>query len=156
MEGANVMVYYDRENFEESAQIHAAKPCRIKGQEYGPGDFICEAPWRDRPGMFLGGDLSGHDVRKAWRNAVMSAYTTLVKHAPSRQLPAEIAARRATSVAANGLRPEGIGQSAPIVIDGRPTPAPQPVITINPEKERRRREREEAQAEFLRGIQTQL
>jgi hypothetical protein len=83
-EGEQVVVYYDREEFEKPAQIHLART----------GEFLCEARYEDRRGSFLDGDRSGHDVRKAWRHAVMSAYGTLVKYAPSRQIPAEIEARR--------------------------------------------------------------
>jgi hypothetical protein len=83
-EGEEVVVYYDRENFEQPAQVHLARN----------GEFLCEAPYVERVGSFLEGDLSGHDIRKQWRNAVLSIYGTIVDHAPSRQVPSEIAARR--------------------------------------------------------------
>ncbi len=84
IEGQEVIVYFDPENFEEPAQIHSART----------GEFLCEAQYEERKGSFLGTDKSGHDIRKAWRNAVVSGYGTIVKHAPSRQVPPEIAARR--------------------------------------------------------------
>jgi hypothetical protein len=40
-------------------------------------------------------------MRKRWKNAVMSIYGTLVKHAPSRQVPEEILNRREQSRAEN-------------------------------------------------------
>jgi hypothetical protein len=83
-EGEGIVVYYDRENFEQPAHIILART----------GEYLCEARYEDRKGSFLAGDRTGHDIRKAWRNAVISAYGTIVKHAPSRQLPPEIAARR--------------------------------------------------------------
>lgn len=83
-EGADVVVYYDRFNFEAPAQILLART----------GEFLCTAEYVERRGSFLGGDKTGHDLRKRWGATVMSAYATIAKHAPSRQLPAEIAARR--------------------------------------------------------------
>jgi len=85
IEGQDVIVYFDQEDFEEPAQIHSART----------GEFLCEAQYEERKGSFLGTDKSGHDIRKAWRNAVVSGYGTIVKHAPSRQVPPEIARRRA-------------------------------------------------------------
>jgi hypothetical protein len=84
IEGQEVIVYFDQEDFEQPAQIHSART----------GEFLCEAQYEERKGSFLGADKSGHDIRKAWRNAVVSGYGTIVKHAPSRQVPPEIAARR--------------------------------------------------------------
>lgn len=86
-EGEEIAVYYDREHFETPAQIILART----------GEFLCEAEYHDRVGSFLGGDQTGHDMRKRWKNAVMSIYGTLVKHAPSRQVPEEILNRREQS-----------------------------------------------------------
>lgn len=83
-EGEPVVVYYDRENYEQPAQVHLARD----------GRFLCEARYEDRRGSFLEGDMSGHEIRKQWKNAVMSAYATLTPHVPSKQMPAEVAARR--------------------------------------------------------------
>lgn len=93
-EGEDVVVYYDRENFEAPAQIIHART----------GEFLCEAQYEDRKGSFLDGDHTGHEIRAAWRNAVMSIHATIVPHAPSRQLPEELAARRAQA-AASGAGP---------------------------------------------------
>jgi hypothetical protein len=89
-EGQPVIVYFDRENYDSPAQVHLARD----------GSFLCEAQYEDRRGSFLEGDLSGHDLRKQWRNAVMSAYATLTPHIPSRQIPAEVQARREENRAA--------------------------------------------------------
>lgn len=102
LEGQPVVVYYDRENFEKPAQIHSGRT----------GEFICEANYFDRKGSFLDGDLSGQDIRKAWRNAVMSGYGTLVANAPSRQVPAEIAARRAEAAKQTSRTPTAPVQAA--------------------------------------------
>ncbi len=123
LEGQQVVVYYDRENFEQDAQIISAKT----------GEYLCSAQFEDRKGSFLEGDASGHDVRKQWRNAVMSAYGTLVKHAPSRQLPPEIAARRAE---ARSQKPEVGSPTSDLrpptsVTDGRPVPSP---VTRHPSR----------------------
>lgn len=84
LEGQEVVAYYDRQNFEQPAQIILART----------GEFICEAQYEERKGSFLDGDRTGHEIRAAWKNAVISTYATLVKHAPSRQIPAEIQQRR--------------------------------------------------------------
>lgn len=84
LEGQDVVVYYDRQNFEQPAQIILART----------GEYLCDAQYEDRKGSFLEGDRTGHEIRAAWKNAVISTYATLVKHAPSRQVPAVIAARR--------------------------------------------------------------
>lgn len=102
-EGEQIVVYYDAENFEQPAQIILART----------GEYLCDAEYEDRKGSFLDGDASGHDVRKQWRNAVMSAYGTIVKHAPSRQLPEEIAARREEA--------RSLKLGAGTIVDGRPT-----------------------------------
>jgi hypothetical protein len=124
IEGAQVVVYYDREKFEEPAQILAAQKVQISGQTFEPGEFICEAQYFDRVGSFLEGDRTGHDIRKLWKNAVLSTYATLVSHAPSRQLPAEIEARRKESREEG--KPSTINHqpSTPSQIDGRPAAQP--------------------------------
>ncbi len=112
-EGEQVAVYYDRENYEQPAQIILAKT----------GEFLCEAQYVERSGTFLGTESSGREVAKAWKNAVMTTYGTLVKHAPSRQLPEEISARRQAAPA--GHRGEGSRTAAAATtVDRRPAPAP--------------------------------
>jgi transposase len=123
MEGKQVAIYYDRDNFEQPAQIVAASDFFVKGTRYQPGDFVCSAQYEERKGSFLSGDQSGHDIRKRWKNAVMSVYGTLVKHAPSRQLPVEIAARREEAKAVE--RPERKSIDRPVApsivtVDRRP------------------------------------
>ncbi len=110
MEGEEVVVYFDREKFEEPAQILSARS----------GEYICEAHYFERKGSFLDGDQSGHDIRKAWRNAVLTTYGTIVQHAPSRQLPAEIEQRRKAEPRQSELDPTP-PPPAPLQIDGRPT-----------------------------------
>lgn len=117
LEGQEVAVYYDRENFELPAQIISART----------GEYLCDAQFEDRKGSFLEGDATGHDVQKQWRNAVMSAYGTLVKHAPSRQLPAEIAARRQAARNEDG----GLKIEDGKTVDGRPAAASLPSSTLH-------------------------
>jgi hypothetical protein len=131
IEGRDVLVYYDRENFEKAAQIVAASRFAAGGKEFYPGDFVCEATYFERPGSFLDGDRSGHDIRKLWRNAVMTIYGRAAVHAPSRQLPQEILDRRAQSSAAPHpgplpTAPSGAERGAShaptthVEVDGRP------------------------------------
>ena len=166
IEGAEVVVYYDRENFEAPAQIIAAKPVVVDGHRIEPGEFICEANYFERRGSFLEGDMSGHDVRKAWRNAVLSTYSTIVQHAPSRHITEEIAQRRKESAqerAADILSAEQTGSTessrttsreatnVPLQVDGRPTsqtprvPTPQrPTATSSEQSEFLKRQAERA------------
>lgn len=135
MEGKQVAVYYDKENFEEPAQIVAAEDMRVRGEWIKAGDFVCSAQYEERKGSFLSGDQSGHDIRKRWHNAVRSVYATIVKHAPSRQVPAEIAARRAEAKSENRISKIESSQkvetesqrrltsAATLTIDRRPAPA---------------------------------
>ena len=146
LEGQPVVVYYDRENFEAPAQIISAKT----------GEYLCSADYVERKGSFLDGDLSGHDVRKQWRQAVMSIYGTLAKQAPSRQLPPEIAARRAEARCSVGVSPTsevGAHRSPLQTTDGRPAAAPQPArnpfAPLKPEQLDRQRQRLERQASRL-------
>lgn len=134
-EGDAVCVYYDREEFERPAQV-------ILGRT---GEYLCEAAYEERRGSFLSGDLSGHDVRKRWREAVLAAYGTVVKHAPSRQVPEEVAARRAMAG----------GRGELVVVDRRPAAGPEAagargeaVRPPGPEEWRRRGERLARQAEI--------
>lgn len=143
-EGEDIVVYYDLENFEAPAQIILART----------GEYLCEAQYEDRKGSFLQGDCSGHDIRKRWKSAVMTAYGTIVKHAPSRQLPPEIQARReAAKVIENGKRQE----TAPITVQRFPqATAPrqsQPVIPQrDPAELQRQRERLERQAQRAKKL----
>ncbi|HWY76895.1 MAG TPA: hypothetical protein VN281_14835, partial [Verrucomicrobiae bacterium] len=80
-------------------------------------------------------------------DAVMAGYGTIVKHAPSRQLPPEIAARRAEARTIRASLPE--------------TPAPRPSVPEVPavaapesgdDAFRKRRERLARQAERARNL----
>jgi hypothetical protein len=115
LEGADVVLYYDRENFEQPAQVILART----------GEMICEAQYEERRGSFLDGDRTGHEIRSAWRNAVTSAYATIVPHAPSRQLPPEIAERRREAAAALPHGEEG-GRTSTRIVTAHPQPEPKP------------------------------
>ena len=128
IEGREVVVYYDREKFEEPAQIVAASRFSAAGREFYPGDYVCEAEHFERPGMFLDTERSGHDVRKLWKNAVMTIYGRSSVHAPSRNVPREIADRRLEK--GNSFNLEGPtpfakpGAAAATAVDGRPAAQP--------------------------------
>lgn len=140
-EGREVAVYYDRENFEQPAQIIDAKT----------GEHLCTADYHDRKGSFLDSEADGHELRKAWRNAVMSIYGDLAAHAPSRQLPPEIAARREAAKASGAVT---------TTVDGRPAAAPLPqrsgltqaLAPTTPEQFDKQRNRLARQAELARRL----
>lgn len=140
LEGEQVAVYYDREKFEQPAQIILAKT----------GEYLCEAQYVERTGSFLGTDTTGHEIAKQWRNAVMTTYGTLVKHAPSRQLPPEIAARREA-------HRRGAETQSTATVDNRPAAAPvQRNIFTAPTKEdfNKRRERLAASAQAAQQLRS--
>jgi hypothetical protein len=145
LEGEEVVVYYDRENFETPAQIHLARN----------GEFLCEAQYVERVGGFLEGDLSGHDIRKQWRNAVLSIYGTIVNHAPSRQLPREIELRRqAAKQDVAPVEPQpAIEQRAikPPIVPTRKTILPNPTPDAWA-KQQERLKRQAEQANRLRAL----
>jgi hypothetical protein len=141
-EGAEVVVYYDQQHFEQPAQIILART----------GEFLCEARYEDRRGSFLAGDKSGHDIAKRWKNATMTIHATIAKHAPSRQLPAEIKARREAAkveIKKTETTAGTSGTTAPVVVPRLPsvtrpvTPAP---VTITPDQYQLQRERLARQA----------
>jgi len=152
MEGKEVAVYYDRENCQQPAQIIAASRFSVDGQWYEPGEFVCEAPNFDPPGMFLSTSRKGFEVAKEWRNAVMSTYITLAQHAPSRQLPPEIAARRAETRKSTAPSPQSR------VVDNRPAPATGGTVfgsRITQPTDEQRQERSKAlrgEAQLLRSL----
>ena len=130
IEGRDVIVYYDRESFEQPAQIVAASRFTVGSREFYPGDYVCDAEHFERVGSFLDGDRSGHDVRKAWKNAVMTIYGRASIHAPSRQRPMSLVAQREENKAASQGSTESrpttksfeLGQPTPFAktVDGRP------------------------------------
>lgn len=159
IEGRDVVVYYDREDFEQPAQIVAASRFSACGREFYPGDYVCEATHFERPGMFLDSDTSGHEVRKKWRNAVMTIYGRASIHAPSRQVPMEIQTRRAegkTQTFEPG-QPTPFAKQ-PVQVDGRPTATPVPakrniLAAPSPDEFQKRRERLAASAAAAKNLQ---
>lgn len=97
IEGRAVVIYFDAENYEDSAQIHDA----------ADGSYLCHAEWFDRAGMFLDAEPTGHELRKRYNQAVTTLYGDVVKLCPSRILPAEIAERRAQRPLTPALSPDG-------------------------------------------------
>ncbi|MBI5820571.1 MAG: helix-turn-helix domain-containing protein [Verrucomicrobia bacterium] len=95
-----VIVYFDREDFESPAQIHD-----LDGRHLG------EAEYFSRKGMFLEGEMDGHEARRLYAGAVMTIYAQIAPHCPSRQLPSEIATRRKTA-AMEARWQDGRGASA--------------------------------------------
>lgn len=162
IEGVEVFVYYDKERFDEPAQIVAAKPCYVRGERIAAGKFICAAQFEERVGSFLDGEQNAHELRKAWRNAVTTAYATIVPHAPSRQLPREIEQRRAESKAESRESSAGAGSPStgieqrsvkPSTLGVRPStkllPAPTPDAW---QKQQQRLSRQAKQANRLRAL----
>jgi hypothetical protein len=84
LEGREVLAYFDAEDCRQPAQIH----------DPATGEFLCEADWFERPGMFLDAAQQGHELKRRYNNAVTTLYADTASKAPSRQLPAEIAERR--------------------------------------------------------------
>jgi hypothetical protein len=133
-EGQEVVVYYDLQHFEQPAHVILART----------GEYLCAAEYFDRRGSFLDGDKAGHDHRKRWRHAVMTAYGTIAKHAPSRQLPAEIAARRAASTIISPPSTAAIRTPAPFTRPIR--------VELKPEQLAARRERLAEDAAIARQL----
>ena len=84
VDGREVLICFDRDAFETPADVLS-----VDGQTW-----LGQAHYFQKPGMFLDGDLSGHEERRASRDAVTAIYQSVLPHIPSRQIPAEIAARR--------------------------------------------------------------
>ncbi len=83
VDGKQVLIYWDRDAFETPVDVVSLE-----------GEWLGQAHYYQRPGMFLDGDISGHEERKASRDAVTAIYQSVLPHIPSRQVPPEIAARR--------------------------------------------------------------
>lgn len=83
LDGKQALLYFDRDAFETPADVLSVE-----------GEWLGQAHYLQPPGMFLDGDLSGHEERRASRDAVTAIYQAVLPHIPSRQLPPEIAARR--------------------------------------------------------------
>jgi hypothetical protein len=162
MEGRDVLVYYDRHNFEQPAQIVAASRFAVGSRQFYPGDFVCEADYFEKPGMFLDSDTSGHELRKQWRSAVMTIYGRASVHAPSRKMPVEIQARRAELPASQAEgqtftlgQPTPFSKGATHTVDGRPAPAkPKRSFLASPTADEfaKKRERLAASASAARSL----
>jgi hypothetical protein len=149
IEGRDVIVYYDRENFERPAQIVAASRFSAGSREFYPGDYVCDADHFERVGTFLDGERSGHDIKKTWRNAVMTIYGRASIHAPSRQVPQSIQTQRENNKDAKTQSFQA-GQATPFSkqVDGRPAaPKVQRNILAASTSEEFKRKRERLAAE---------
>lgn len=73
--------------------------------------------------------MSGHEVRKQWKNAVMSAYATLTPHVPSKQMPAEVAARRQANERISEIRGSGSEEAT----TAGPLPSPRKAAAEEPQ-----------------------
>jgi hypothetical protein len=145
IEGEKVAIYFDRENFEQPAQIVLART----------GEYLCEAEYFERRGSFLDGDRTGHEVRKAWTHAVTSQYANIVKFSPSRQLPAEIAARREaeSSIDSESAIPAFRKEvSVPVPTEGKDRSC---VPTISPERLATLRANQAVQAQIARSLKAE-
>ena len=112
LEGRKVAIYYDAYAPQEPAHIHDA----------ANDAFLCTADWHQPPGMFLDAGQTSHDVRKRYNAALTVHYAQIAKHAPSRQMPAEIAARRSADAQARAAQHES--QAAPASVTVTPTREP--------------------------------
>ena len=92
LDGRGVLVYFNRDAFEDPAHILLPGP-------NGAHQYLGTAEYVQHCGMFLDGDLDGHELRKRQTGIVSTLYSDLVPYIASRQIPAEIAQRRRESVA---------------------------------------------------------
>jgi hypothetical protein len=123
VDGREVLIYFDRDAFELPADILSLD-----------GEWLGQADYFQPPGMFLDGDASGHEERRASREAVTAIYQSVLPHIPSRQLPAELAARRAAARSTVAIVDDGRGRAASIETgSGRPTCEPRmPIREVGP------------------------
>jgi hypothetical protein len=96
LDGQRVLVYYDRENPETPADVIA---CDSRATRLGQAQF-----WSGT-GAFISGNPEGFEIQAQWLNAVKRATKVMHEQSPSRQLPAEIKARREAAAAL--IRAEG-------------------------------------------------
>jgi len=104
LEGREVAAYFDSEAPDEPAQIHDA----------ATGEFLCTAEGFGARGLFLDHSRDGHELKRRYNQALTTLYGDIAATAPSRQLPAEIKARREAA----GGTPEDAA-AAPRPEDGR-------------------------------------
>ena len=100
LDGREVLVYFNRDAFEEPAHI-------LIPSASGNHQYIGEAEHVERRGMFLDGDLDGYELRKRQSGIVTTLYSDLAGLIPSRQIPAEIAQRRGEAFAVETRAPGG-------------------------------------------------
>lgn len=93
-EGREVLVYHDTTDVQSAVQIHAADT----------GEYLGDADWQKPIGMFYDTSEEASDLKRLWRETVTTYYADIVPFAPSRQLPAEIAARRAAAGSTPAVR----------------------------------------------------
>jgi hypothetical protein len=110
LEGRQVLSYWDHEDVESPAQIHDIESRK----------FLCLADHQVRVGTFFDISTGGHETRKRYKNAVNTFYADIVARAPSRQLPAEIAERRAAAASPVPSTGRAAAASAPAA-PGEPT-----------------------------------
>ena len=117
VDGRQVLLYFDRDGFETPADVVSLT-----------GEWLGHAHYYQSPGMFLDGDISGHEERRASREAVTAIYQSVLPHIPSRQVPAEIAARRAAARESLVGVDDGRGRAAWATVGGQ-NPLPSPANT---------------------------
>lgn len=83
-DGERVLVYYDRDNIAAPAQVLSARS----------GEFICQADYFDKPGMFLDARAKGFDMIAKYENFAQAQYREMKKHIPSLQKPDGVASRQ--------------------------------------------------------------
>ena len=91
-DGRQLLVYFNRDAFREPAHV------LLPGAN-GPHEYLGTAEYVERVGMFLDRETRGHERRGEQSNVVTTLYSDLAAYIPSRQLPAEIAARRRSTLA---------------------------------------------------------
>jgi len=90
LDGRQVLVYFNRDAFEEPAHI------LLPNAESGNHQYLGQAEYVERRGMFLDGDLSGFELRHRQSGLVTTLYSDLARYCPSRHVPADLAQRRAS------------------------------------------------------------
>jgi len=142
MEGKEVVVYFDAGDPTQAAQIVDA----------ATSEFICEAEFHDRPGMFLDAEKNGHDLRRLYNQAVTTYYIDVAKRAPSRQLPPEIQARREAAKQMEGAGEPQVTRNTPATV--APKPARKNIFhSASPEEFERQAAKLERQTERARRME---
>lgn len=143
-EERRVLCYYDANCVEQAAQIVDPRT----------GEYLGDAQHFERVGMFCDSTRRGHDLKKAFRETVMTHYGTAVEpYAPSRQEPAEVTARRATA-RAEAAASAPVRETSPTSVQRAPVlPAPaRPALPVVTERQRNKFAQQAAQAARLSGL----